>query len=312
MSTTIYWLQCGGCGGDSMALLNAESPDVLELIQNLELEVLWHPSLSDGTSLHHRRLVDAMLAGEQKLDILCVEGAVVRGPGGTGMYDTFWGRPKKDILSGLAARARVVVAVGTCACFGGVGADGQIEATGVQFLKHNKGGFLGTRFKGVGGLPVVNLPGCPCHCDVVAGTLMALSVGAPIPLNRYNSPLEWFGLLVHQGCVRNEYHEYRIEEQDFGEKGCLFFFMGCRGPVAYGPCNKLLWNRRSSKTRVGVPCLGCTDPDFPQPHPFFQTQAIADIPLVLPDGVDRAHYLAYKGMAAAAAPERLKNRKTRV
>ena len=109
-----------------MALLNAESPDVLELIQNLELEMLWHPSLSDGTSLHHRRLVDGMLAGEQRLDILVVEGAVVRGPGGTGMYDTFWGKPKKDILAGLAARARAVVAVGTCACFGGIGADGQI------------------------------------------------------------------------------------------------------------------------------------------------------------------------------------------
>ncbi len=79
-----------------------------------------------------------------------------------------------------------------------------------------------------------------------------------------------------------------------------------------GPCNKLLWNRRSSKTRVGVPCFGCTRPDFPQPYPFFQTRNIEGIPLELPDGVSRAHYLAYKGMAAAAAPQRLKERKTLV
>jgi hydrogenase small subunit len=63
---------------------------------------------------------------------------------------------------------------------------------------------------------------------------------------------------------------------------------------------------------VGVPCFGCTRPDFPQPYPFFQTRNIEGIPLELPDGVDRAHYLAYKGMAAAAAPQRLKDRKTLV
>jgi len=34
------------------------------------------------------------------------------------------------------------------------------------------------------------------------------------------------------------------------------------------------------------------------------------IPLELPEGISRAHYMAYKGMAAAAAPERLKTRKT--
>jgi hydrogenase small subunit len=88
--------------------------------------------------------------------------------------------------------------------------------------------------------------------------------------------------------------------------------MGCRAPLTHGPCNKLLWNRRSSKTSAGVPCVGCTQPDFPRPEPFFRSRSIADVPLDLPEGVDRAHYLAYKGMAAAAAPERLRTRKTRV
>jgi hydrogenase small subunit len=72
----------------------------------------------------------------------------------------------------------------------------------------------------------------------------------------------------------------------------------------------VLWNNQSSKTRVGVPCFGCTRPDFPQQYPFFQTRNIEGIPLELPEGVSRAHYMAYKGMAAAAAPKRLKTRKT--
>jgi NiFe hydrogenase small subunit HydA len=312
MSKTLYWVQCAGCGGDSMEFLCAESPDIIEFFGVLDIEVLWHPSMSNESPSQYKQLMQAILVGEQPVDILCVEGAVIRGPGGTGMYDTLNGSPKKDIVHELARRAQFVVAAGTCASFGGIGADGEVEATGLQFHKRKKDGFLGEDFKARSGLPVINLPGCPCHCDVVIGTLAALISGVSLPLSELNTPLQWYGTLVHQGCVRNEYHEYRIEEEDFGEKGCLFFHLGCQGPLTHGPCNKLLWNRRSSRTYVGVPCVGCSRPDFPQPHPFFQTRNIEGIPLELPEGVDRAHYLAYKGMAAAAAPERLKKRDTRV
>ncbi|MBF0119225.1 MAG: NADH:ubiquinone oxidoreductase [Desulfobacterales bacterium] len=312
MSKTLYWIQCGACGGDSMGLLSMESPDILELVKLLDIEILWHPSLSNGSPSIHRNLIEDMLSGKQPLDILCVEGSIIRGPGGTGMYDTLEGKPKKDIVGGLVKKAKVVVAVGTCSSFGGIGSDGEIEATGLQFLKKNRGGFLGAFFKTNIGLPVINLPGCPCHPDVLSGTLAALCKEIPIQLNEYNSPVEWYNLFIHQGCVRNEYHEYRVEDNDFGNRGCLFFHLGCRGPLSHGPCNKLLWNRRSSKTRIGVPCFGCTSPDFPQIYPFFKTRNIAGIPIELPEGIDRAHYLAYKGMAAAAAPERLKKRETRV
>lgn len=312
MSRTLYWLQCGGCGGDSMSLLGVESPDSIDLLRLLDIDLLWHPSLSNGSASAHRALLDALLAGEQRLDFLCVEGAVIRGPGGTGMFDTFLGRPKKDLVSGLARRARFVVAIGTCASFGGIGASGEVEATGLQFHRTARGGFLGETFSSGSGLPVINLPGCPCHGAIVSGALAALANGVSLPLTPYSTPLQWYGLLIHQGCVRNEYHEYRVEDNDFGQKGCLFFHLGCRGPLAHGSCNKLLWNRRCSKTRIGSPCVGCTEPDFPRAHPFFQTRHVAGVPLELPDGVDRAHYLAYKGMAAAAAPDRLKERETRL
>jgi Ni,Fe-hydrogenase I small subunit len=312
MPKTLFWLQCGGCGGDTMALLNVESPHLLEVLAQLDVEVLWHPSHSNLNPGEYRQLLDDLLAGARPLDILVVEGAIIRGPGGTGMYDVYRNRPKKDLVAGLARRAQFVVAAGTCASFGGIGSEGEVEATGLQFHKHTAGGFLGADFRSGSGLPVVNLPGCPCHGDIVTGALTALGAGLPLELNEYQMPVEWYGMLVHQGCLRNEYHEYRVEDHDFGERGCLFFYLGCRGPLALGPCNKLLWNRRSSKTRAGVPCFGCTMPDFPQPYPFFRTRSIADVPLELPDGVDRAHYLAYKGMAAAAAPQRLKQRKTRL
>lgn len=310
--TTAYWLQGGGCGGDTMSFLSSEFPNVIELFQALGIDLLWHPSLSNISPGEQKQLCDDLISGTRPLDLLIFEGSVICGPAGTGMFDTRNGRPKKELVQALALQARVVVAVGTCASFGGIGADHVIEATGLQFKKADKGGLLGADFVAGSGQPVINLAGCPCHHDVIAGTLGAIANGVALELDEYHRPLEWYSTMIHQGCTRNEYHEYRVEESDFGEMGCLFFHMGCAGPLVPGPCNKLLWNQQSSKTRAGVPCFGCTDPEFPRAAPFFKTQNIEGIPLALPKGVSRAHYMVYKGMAAAAAPERLKKRTARV
>jgi len=310
MAKTLYWIHGGGCGGDTWSLLNADTPDMIELLSAFDIDLLWHQSLGMMPVEERQSCNQRILSGEQALDILCVEGSVIHGPDGSGRFDTVAGKAKKDLIEGMARQARYVVAVGTCACFGGIGAGSVIMAGGLQFTQWESGGLLGTEFQSIAGYPVINLPGCPCHCDVLIGTLSALAVDSPPSLGHYNTPLDWYGIMVHQGCTRNEYHEYRVEEKKFGEKGCMFFHMGCHGPLVTGPCNKFLWNRRSSKTRVGVPCFGCTRPDFPQQYPFFETRNIEGIPIELPDGVSRAHYMAYKGMAAAAAPKRLLKRKT--
>lgn len=312
MAKSLYWMQAGSCGGDTMSFLSTESPDAFELLRLLEIEVLWHPSFSIEKHGEHQGVIDSILSGERPLDILCVEGSILRGPDGSGMCDALGGKPKQDLVKALAAEAQCVVAIGTCATYGGLVDDPYAEATGLQFRKAETGGLLGVEFVAGNGLPVINLPGCPCHSDTIAGALMSLALGEPLTLGPYNAPSEWYGTLVHQGCTRNEYHEFRVEEREFGERGCLFFHMGCQGPLTYGPCNKLLWNGRSSKTRAGVPCFGCTRPDFPKAQALFETRNIEGIPLDLPDGVDRAHYLAYKGMAAAAAPSRLKERKVEI
>ncbi len=310
--TTLYWLQGGGCGGDTYSLLSSDFLDVNEIFKTLDLELLWHPSISNISNTAHAEILNQIMSDAIPLDILIVEGSIICGPAGTGMFDARDGRPKKDLFSSLAHKARFIVAVGTCASFGGFGVDSAIEATGLQFRKRERGGFLGKNFISASGMPVINLAGCPCHHDVIAGTLMALASGIDLELDSFQRPLEWYSTMVHQGCTRNEYHEYRIEESDFGEMGCLFFHMGCAGPLVPGPCNKLLWNRQSSKTRAGVPCFGCTDPEFPRATPFFYTPNIEGIPLDLPKGVNRAHYMVYKGMAAEAAPDRLKKRTSKV
>lgn len=308
----IYWLHCGGCDGDSVALLNLDHPNLVDIFKDLSANPLYHPSLSITSYSEQKKLMKDLMDGTVPLDVLVVEGSVLRGPAGTGMFDLKFGMPKKNIVVSLAAKAQDVIALGTCASYGGIGVGTETQSTGLQFTKREKGGILGKDFVSIGGYPVINLPGCPCHPEIFTNTLAVILGGLELELDEINRPAAWYGMMVHQGCTRNEYHEYRVEENDFGDRGCLFFHMGCHGPLTGGSCNKVLWSKRSSKPRVGVPCFGCNEPDFPQDYPFFKTKNIEGIPIALPNGISRAHYMVYKGMAAAAAPLRLKKRQTKI
>ncbi len=308
MSATLLWLQTGACSGDSMSILNAESPNLLEALQNYDIELLWHPSLSPETPRQLAAMIEDICAGERELSVLAVEGSIAFGPDGTGMYDTFLGRPKKDIVSELAEHARFVVAMGTCAAFGGVVAaePNPTDSTGLQFLRANKqGALLGPDWVSRGGLPVVNVAGCPAHPRTMVETLMTLLLTDDLELDALNRPLTYFDRVVHQGCTRNEFHEYNIEESGFGGQGCLYYNMGCQGPFTQGRCNTDLWNEVNSKPRAGVPCYGCTAPTFPKLKDLLTTEKIGPIPVAMPSGVSRPQYMAYKGLARAAGPERL-------
>ena len=307
----LYWLQAGGCSGDSMSVLNMEGSDFFSKLENLSIDVLWHPSLSTISPLEQDKLINDILNDKVSLDIFCLEGNVVMGPDGTGMFDTFRGKPKKDLILKLASKAKVIVSVGTCASFGGFGSHIGDEMQGLGLTQHHekKGGFLGNDFFVDSQTVLVNLPGCPIQHQSLEFVLSMVSNNIPIELDKNGAPVACYSPTVHQGCTRNEHHEYRVEEKSFGEDGCMFFHLGCKGPITHASCNTYLWNEVSSKTRAGVPCFGCTNVNFPHQTPFFETPNIAGTPQYLPEGVDRAYYLAYKDMAAAAAPERLKVKK---
>lgn len=307
----LYWLQSGGCSGDTMSILNYEG-NLFQFFSNIGIEILWHPSLSTISPKEHDTLLENILNGTQVLDILCIEGNVVCGPDGSGMFDTFRGKPKKELIEALCQKASYVIAVGTCASYGGIGSYDEMQGIGLQFHHEQEGGYLGKNFRTKDGHIVINLPGCPIQPKALENILNKVKRNMSIDFTKEHTDVDYYNFTVHQGCTRNEYHEYKIEESDFAQKGCMFFHLGCKGPTTLAPCNKYLWNEVNSKTRAGVPCFGCTRPDFPQPYPFFETQNIIGTPLELPRGVDRAHYLAYKDMAWAASPQRLKKRTQRV
>src|SRR5262245_26608297 len=122
---TMLWMETGSCSGETLSLLGAEgpgshAPSFLEFLDECRLRLLWHPSFSAETPEQVKVICDDIIAGRQELTILCVEGSILNGPNGTGMFDTFLGTPKRDLIAALAQQAHYVVAMGTCAAFGGI------------------------------------------------------------------------------------------------------------------------------------------------------------------------------------------------
>jgi Ni,Fe-hydrogenase I small subunit len=113
----LLWLQSGGCGGCTLSLLCAESPDILTALEAAGIHLLWHPSLSEASGDEFRSLLEQVSDGDIPLDILCLEGAVVRGPGGSGRFHMLagTGKPMMAWIDRLAGLAEYVVAVGSCA-----------------------------------------------------------------------------------------------------------------------------------------------------------------------------------------------------
>ncbi len=307
----LLWMQGGACSGNTMSFLNAEEPSVCDLVTDFGINILWHPSLGMELGDALQDLLGSVISGATPLDVLVFEGTVINAPNGTGTWNRFAGRPMKDWLQELADVARYVVAIGDCATWGGIPAmaPNPSESEGLQYLKRERGGALGTSFVSQAGLPVINIPGCPAHPDWVTQILVAVVSGQAeqIDLDELQRPKTFFSTFTQTGCTRNMHYTYKVSATEFSQrKGCLFYDLGCRGPMTHSPCNRILWNRQSSKTRAGMPCIGCTEPEFPffelAPGTVFKSQTVMGIPRDLPEGLDRSGYVQLTTAAKGAAP----------
>ncbi|TGD74388.1 HupU protein [Mangrovimicrobium sediminis] len=297
-----------------MSLFGAESPDLLTTLRAAGIELLWHPSLSEASGRDVLDLLQSILDGDTRLDILCLEGSVIQGPNGSGAFHRLAGsdRPMRDWLYDLCQVARHVVAVGNCAAYGGITAAGgnPSEACGLQYDEQRPGGLLGAEFVDRTGLPVVNVAGCPTHPNWVTDTLTQLAAGEMERghLDVFERPRSYTDHLVHHGCPRNEYYEYKASAEKPSDLGCMMEHMGCLGTQAHADCNTRLWNGSGSCLRGGYPCINCTAPDFHEPgHAFARTPKVAGIPVGLPTDMPKAWFVALSALAKAATPNRLKN-----
>jgi ferredoxin hydrogenase small subunit len=309
----LLWLQSGGCGGCSMSLLSAENPQIFNRLSDAHIRLLWHPSISMETGSEALEIIVACAEGRERLDILCIEGSMMTGPSGTGRFHILagTGRPMIDWVSDLAARAKYVIAVGSCAAYGGITAAGSNPggATGLQYEGRLTGGILGQNFLSTSGLPVVNIAGCPTHPGWVLDTLQAIaleSFSSP-DLDSFNRPRFYADNLVHHGCTRNEYYEFKASAEKPSDQGCMMENMGCKGTQAHADCNTRLWNGSGSCLRGGYACISCTEPEFEEPgHPFAETPKVAGIPIGLPIDMPKAWFVALSALSKSATPNRVR------
>ncbi|HUE22602.1 MAG TPA: hypothetical protein VMQ86_13040 [Bryobacteraceae bacterium] len=272
----ILWITAGlGCDGDSVSVTAATQPSIedvlLGAIPGLPKVHLHNPVLAyenGGDFLKYW-----YLAEEGKLEpfVLVVEGSVpnekIKKEGywaalGTDM-DTGQPIPTTDWIDRLAPKATAVVAIGTCAAFGGIHAM-QGNPTGCMGLAD----YLGWDWRSKAGLPIVNVPGCPVQPDNFMETVLYLlyqlaGLAPMIPLDDELRPTWLFGQTVHEGCDRAGYYEQGDFTTEYGSPKCIVK-LGCWGPVVNCNVPKRGWMAGiGGCPNVGGICIGCTMPGFP-------------------------------------------------
>jgi hydrogenase small subunit len=273
----ILWTSEGmSCDGDTVSITNATLPSIEDVLLGAIPgipKVHLHNKVLAYTTESYMEPFHKALRGELGAPfILVIEGSIpnenIHGEDGywTSMgNDPQTGRPKtlNRWIDELAPKAWAVVAAGTCATYGGIHAMAG-NPTGCMGLAD----YLGWDFRSAGGLPIVNVPGCPVQPDNFMETLLwvlhqAAGLAPPIPLDDKLRPTWLFGKTVHEGCDRAGYYEQGDFAQDYNSPKCLVK-IGCWGPVVNCNVTKRGWmDGIGGCPNVGGVCIGCTMPGFP-------------------------------------------------
>jgi len=284
----LLWLQSITCNGNTHSFLN--HPNLTSILSHFEL--VYHPVLETAFD------IEDVARGELECDILILEGSFREEGFSRGRVEV------SKIVESYAKKAKHIISAGTCATFGGIFKEYDPEnISGFCFNAEER-----TERYETYASKLISLPGCPIHPKWLSYVLLMLVNGKNIPIDEFHRPQELYGITVHTGCARNEYFEWKVDTKGFGLKeGCLFYEQGCQGPYTKGSCNKILWNDTSSKTIVGTPCFGCTEPSFPKTA-LFSTKTNMGIPATMPLGVPRRAYLTATGIAKSFRIKRFEER----
>ena len=280
-----FWLAGMSCDGCSVSVTGATAPSVEDLLigrlPGVPRVVLHHPVLSVESGEAFIRNYE--LAVEGKLNapyVIIFEGSIPnerlaqeRGGYWCAMGSETIPRPipTTEWLSRMAPGAAAVIAIGTCATWGGIPAAYGNPTDSMSVMD-----FLGKDYLSALGLPVINVPGCAPVGDnfseTVAAILLFLNGLGPLPeFDELGRPAWLFSQTVHQRCVRAGFYEEGTFADKYGDKECLVE-IGCWGPVVQ--CNitsRGAINHVGGCMNTGGVCIGCTMPGFPDRFaPFYQ------------------------------------------
>ncbi|NPV20653.1 HupU protein [Bradyrhizobium aeschynomenes] len=310
--TRMLWLQGASCGGCTMSILESGASGWFDELRQSGIDLIWHPSVSEQTGDEVVEILEAIRDGRERLDLLVLEGSVARGPDLTGRFNMLAGTNRSIYhwLLDLAPLADYVVAVGSCAAYGGIPAAGinPTDAVGLQFESSDIGGALGAGFRSRRGLPVINVAGCAPHPGWIMESLLALASGDLTAggLDAVGRPTFIANHLAHHGCSRNEFYEFKASAEVMSERGCLMEHLGCRATQAVGDCNQRSWNGGGSCTKGGYACIACTSPGFESAQNYLETAKLAGIPVGLPTDMPKAWFVALAALSKSATPRRVR------
>ncbi len=251
----VLWLQAQSCSGCSVSLLNTVEPDPVRLLTRY-ISLIFHSTLSTATGEMAMETVHTTIEGGGYF--LALEGSL---PVGMPKACMMGHEKMTDLVEKAASGAKAILAIGSCASFGGI-PSAENNPTGADSLPN----FL--KIKAIN-KPTILLPGCPSHPDWIVGTLVhILGFGIP-PLDEKGRPKMFFNKLIHDQCPRFPDYERQVFAKHFSDEGCLFK-LGCLGAGSYADCTTRYWNNGANTCiKAGAPCIGCasetfaTDKSFP-------------------------------------------------
>lgn len=262
----ILWLTGASCDGCSMAMLGASEPGLEDVllgrVPHLPAIELVHPLIALPSGESYLEPIEQAASGELAPFVLVLEGSSLdRLAGGDGSFSRI-GPPRPGEsrstawwLERLAPRAEAVVAIGSCAAWGGVpaAAGSPTDAEGLERA-------LGRDFRSRAGLPVVNVPGCAprgaTFLEALVQVIYHLERIVPLELDEDRRPA-WLYRETTPPVPPRTPHARTLagnaDETDRPSVGCPVPGDGWLGGL--GGCE-----------RVGGACIGCTDRDFTDRH----------------------------------------------
>jgi hydrogenase small subunit/[NiFe] hydrogenase small subunit len=260
---TVIWLHFMECTGCTESLLRASHPPIGRLVLDI-INLEYHETLMPAAGKQAEEVLHQTMEKYKGKYICVVEGAVSTKDGG--IYCKIAGKPAIQILKDVAKDAMLVIAIGTCATFGGV-----------QAAAPNPTGAVGVKDV-IGVDKLINISGCPPNpYNFLATVSYILTFGKLPELDKLRRPKFAYGRLIHDHCERRAHFDEGRFAEKFGDeghrKGYCLYKLGCKGPVTYANCPVIgFCDVETWPVGSGHPCIGCTEPNFwDEMSPFYKS-----------------------------------------
>ena len=250
---SVIWLSFQECTGCTESLTRSNSPTLESLIFDM-ISLDYHHTLQAASGFAAEKSRDDAMSAFYGKYLLLVDGSIPTRDGG--IHSTIAGRTNLDLLQEAARGAAAIVAVGTCASFGGIpmARPNPTGAVAVSDLIKDK--------------PIINISGCPPIPVVITGVLAHYLTFGELPaLDELGRPKAFYGETIHDRCYRRPFYDQGKFAKTFDDEGarngwCLYE-LGCKGPTTHNACATTKWNGGTSfPIESGHGCLGCSEPNF--------------------------------------------------